>query len=92
MLLIAFYEGRELILNAFKNGLFPLKSTQGKGLIILTLKQMLQRLPVVLAQVKPANNSENLLNEIRQTVYSLHHSKEHTKRVYNNKIKSINQM
>ena len=31
---------------------------------------MLQRLPIALAQVKAGNNSESLLNEIRQTVYS----------------------
>ena len=32
----------------------------------LTPKQMLRRLPIALAQVKEGNNSENLLNEIRQ--------------------------
>ena len=50
---------------------------------------MLQRLPVALAQVKAGNNSENLLNEIRQVVYSLHQSKEIIKKVSNNVIKSI---
>ena len=40
---------------------------------------MLQRLPISLAQVKPSNNSESLLNEIRQIVYSLYQSKEITK-------------
>ena len=40
---------------------------------------MLQRIPIVLAQVKAGNNSENLLNEIRQIVYSLNQSKEITK-------------
>ena len=54
------------------------KETSGLGLKILTSKQMLQRLPIVLVQVKPGNNSENLLNEIRQIVYSLHQSKEIT--------------
>ena len=62
----------------------------GTGLKILTPKQMLQRLPVALAQVKAANNSESLLNEIRQIVYSLYQSKQITKKVYNNIIKSIN--
>ena len=33
---------------------------------------MLQRLPIALAQVKAGNASENLLNDIRQTIYSLH--------------------
>ena len=41
---------------------------------------MLQRLPVALAQVKAGNNSENLFNEIRQIVYSLHQSEEITKK------------
>ena len=43
--------------------------TKGKGLKILTPKQIIQRLPITLAQVKAGNNSESLLNEIRQTVY-----------------------
>ena len=65
------------------------KATEGEGLKILTPKQMLQRLPIALTQVKAGNNSENLLNEIRQIVYSLYQSKEITKKVYNNIIKSI---
>ena len=64
--------------------------TKGTGLKILTPKQMLQRLPIALAQVKAGNNSESLLNEIRQIVYSLYQSKQITKKVYNNIIKSIN--
>ena len=63
--------------------------TKGKGLKIFTPKQMLQRLPIALAQVKVGNNSESLLNEIRQIVYSLYQSKQITKKVYNNIIKSI---
>ena len=66
-----------------------IKATEGKGIKILTPKQMLQRLPIALAQVKAGNNSESLLNEIRQIVYSLYQSKEITKKVYNNIIKSI---
>ena len=50
---------------------------------------MLQRLPIALAQVKSGNNSQNVLNEIRKIVYSLYQSKEITKKVYNNIIKSI---
>ena len=50
---------------------------------------MLQRLPIALAQVKAGNNSESLLNEIRQIVYSLYQSQEITKKVYNNIIKSM---
>ena len=55
---------------------------------ILTPKQMLQRLPIVLAQVKASNTSENLLNEISQIIYSLY-SKEITKNVYNNIMNSL---
>ena len=83
------YYGRELVINSFKSGLFPLKSTTGTRLKVLTPKQMLQRLPIALAQVKAGNNSESLLNEIRQIVYSLYQSKQITKKVYNNIIKSI---
>ena len=64
--------------------------TEGKGLKILTPKQILQRLPIALAQVKGGNNSESLLNEIRQIVYSLYQSKQITKKVCNNLIKYIN--
>ena len=66
-----------------------LKATKGTELKILTPKQMLQKLPIVLAQVKAGNNLQSLLNEIRQIVYSLFQSKEITKRVFNNIIKSI---
>ena len=54
--------------------------TEGKGLKILTPKQMLQRLPISLAQVKAGNNSLSLLNEIRQIVYSLYQSKQTTRK------------
>ena len=50
---------------------------------------MLQRLPIALAQVKPGNPSENLLNEIRQITYSLYRVKEFTRKVYYNKMNSI---
>ena len=63
--------------------------TKGKELKILTPKQMLQRLPIALKQVKACNNSENLLNEIRQIAYSLYQSKEITKKVDNDLIKSF---
>ena len=56
------------------------KKKKGKGLTsildrqlkMLTLKQMLQRLAIVLAQVKASNNLENLFNEVRQVVYFLY--------------------
>ena len=84
-------QGREAVLTAFKSGIFQVskKSQEGEGLKILTPNQMLKRLPIALAQVKAGNNSESLLNEIRQIVYSLYQSKEITKKVYNNIINSI---
>ena len=57
----------------------------GTGLKILTNKQMLNRLPILLAQ----NNSSKLKNEIRQVLYSLYRLKVLTKTVYNNLIKAI---
>ena len=63
--------------------------TEGTGLKILTPKQILQRLPIALAHLKAGDNSESLLSEIRQIVYSLHQSKQITEKVYNNIIKSI---
>ena len=54
--------------------------TEGTGLKISTPKQMLQRLPRALVQVKAGNNSESLLNEIRQIVYSQFQSKQITKK------------
>ena len=66
-----------------------LAKQEGTGLKILTPKQMLQRLEIALAQIKAGNTSESLLNEMRQIVYSLYQSKEVTKKVYNNIIKSV---
>ena len=60
------------------------KSIHEEGLKILTPIQMLQRLPIALGQVKAGNTSDNLLNEIRQSIYSLYRPKEITKKVYNN--------
>ena len=65
------------------------KTNYREGLKILTPKQMLQRLPIALAQVKAGNTSGNLLNEIRQILYSLYRAKAITKRVFNNIINSI---
>ena len=63
--------------------------TKGKGIKILIPKKVLQRLPIAIAQVKAGNNSENLLNKIREIIYSLYQSKEITKKVYNNLMKSL---
>ena len=87
-LLIFFRDYGKIVLDASYKSKHD--DTKGTGLKILTPKQMLQRLPIALAQVKAGNNSERLLNEIRQIVYSLYQSKQITKKVYNNIIKSIN--
>ena len=63
--------------------------SSGSGLKILTNKQMLNRLPILLAQIQAGNNSIKLKNEIRQILYLLYRSKVLTKTVYNNLIKSI---
>ena len=93
-----FYISREEVINFFRDhGKMVLDAaykskhnkTGGKGLKILTPKQMFQRLPIALAQVKAGNNSESSSNEIRQIVYSLYQSKKITKKVYNNIIKSM---
>ena len=64
-------------------------SKKGKGLKILINKQMLNRLPILLAQIQAGNNSIKLKNETRQILYSLYKSKALTKTVYNKLIKSI---
>ena len=56
------------------------KAKYGGWLKILNPKQMLQRLPIALGQVKTVNTSENLLNEIRQIIYSFYQAKEVTKK------------
>ena len=63
--------------------------TKGEGLKILTNKQMLNRFPILLAQIQAGNNSKLLKNELRQILYSLYRSKVLTKAVYNNLIKVI---
>ena len=93
-----FYISRQEVFNFFRDFTEMLSDSDYKAkknetkrawVKIFTTKQMLQRLPIALAQVKADNNSENLLNKIRQIVYSLHQSKKITKKVYNNIIKSI---
>ena len=58
------------------------ESIKGKGLKILTLNQILSRLPITLAQLKAGNNTEKLKNEIRQLLYSLYRSEKLTKQLY----------
>ena len=60
-----FYINHASLLNAFKSGIYLIKATKGEGLKILIPKQILQKLPIVLPQIKAGNTSENLLNEIR---------------------------
>ena len=84
-----FYKSREQVINSFRDYTEMLSDanydtkqneTKGTGLKRLTHKQMLQRLPIALAQVKAGNNSESLLNEIRKIVYSVYQSKQITKK------------
>ena len=56
---------------------------------MLSPEQILQRLPMALAQVKADNTSENLLNETRQTIYYLYWENEITKNIYNNTMNLI---
>ena len=88
---LSLLKGREVVYNAFESRIFQKleESQEGEGLKILTPNQMLKILPIALAQIKAGNNSESLLNEIMQIVYSLYRSKEITKKVYNNIINSI---
>ena len=58
------------------------RNQQGKGLRILSPKQILSRLPISLAQLKAGNNSKKLKNEIRQLLHSLYRSKKLTKQIY----------
>ena len=80
---------RQKIVDAFQREIFSVNKIEDTGfsdhrqsnLKILTPKQMLQRfLPIVLAQVKARNTSENLLNEVRQIVFSLYRTIEITKK------------
>ena len=66
-----------------------MSKAKGIGLKILNNKQMLNRLPILLAQIQAGNNSIKLKNEARQILYLLYRSKLLTKTVYNNLIKSI---
>ena len=55
---------------------------KGQGIKILTPNQMLNRLPIALAQLQAGNNSNKLKNEIRQLLYSLYRSKNMTEQIY----------
>ena len=83
-------EENEKIINIVERILyFNQLEQQGLGLKILTPNQMLNRLPISLAQLKAGNNSEKLKNEIRQLLYSLYRSKKLTKQLYKSLIDII---
>ena len=74
------YESRQAVIKLFNDyssvaSEAKQKAKYREGLKILTPKQMLQRLPIVLEQIKAGNTSENLLSEIRQLIYSLYQAK-----------------
>ena len=77
-------ENRDKIINIVEKIFNFNKQQKGEGFKILTLKQMLERLPIAFAQVKAGNTSENLLMEIFQIIYYLYQAKEITKNVYDN--------
>ena len=81
---IKFYDDYSSMVSEAKS-----KASKGTGPKILTPKQRLQRLTMALAQVKARSNSESLLNQVRQIVYSFYQSKQITKKVCNNIIKFI---
>ena len=77
-------KGLNKILEIVKDILnFNKQNQQGEGIEILIPNQMLNRLPITLAQLQAGNNSNKLKNEIRQLLYSLYRSKNMTKQVYN---------
>ena len=63
------YEGWELTLNAFKNGIFPIKATQCEGHKILVTKQMLQRLSIALEQIQAGSTPGNKSNLSNSTFF-----------------------
>ena len=67
----------------------PPKEQEAKGLKIMTLSQLIIRLPIVLGQKQAGNNSQKLNNEIRQIIYSLYRSNNLSKIIYNRLINSI---
>ena len=77
------------IVKELECSIFGYEELSGSGLKILTNKQMLNCLSILLAQIQARNNSNKLKNEARQILYSLYRSKELTKTVYNNLIKAI---
>ena len=79
------------LLKEFKDVYNYVKNTKtsGKGLKILTPKQMLSRLPVLLTEIQAGKNSKKLKNKARQLIYSLYKSKKISKKLYNILIKKL---
>ena len=77
-------EDPESIVEIVKKSLKFNKQNQqkGQGIKILTPNQMLNRLPIALAQLQAGNNSNKLKNKIRQLLYSLYRSKNMTEQIY----------
>ena len=93
-----FFEARARVLHAFESKKFPIKNegthfsekvSDHSNIKILTPQQKPQRLPIALVQVKTGNTTENLLNEIRQSIYFLYQAKEIAKRAYNYLMNSV---
>ena len=84
-------EGKKIlrIINKILDFNFNEQKQKGQGIKILTLNQMLSRLPIYLAQLKAGSNSEKLKNEIKQLLYSLYRSKKLTKNIYKSLIDII---
>ena len=82
-------ENQKKVINIAEKFSTLINNKEGKEGKILTAKQMLQRLPIALGQVKADNTYENLLNEIGQIIYFLYPVKEIPKKVCNNIISSI---
>ena len=88
------YKSRQAVIKLF-NDYSPIASEAkfkvkyAEDLKMLTPKQIFQTLLIALALVKAGNTFENLLNKIRQMIYSLYLAKEINKKVYNNIMNSI---
>ena len=77
------------MINIVEKTLISNNREKGKGLKILTPKQILQGLPRTVAQVKAKDTCENFLKEILQIIFYLYQAKGVTKKVYDNIIHSI---
>ena len=62
------------------------KKKTGTGIKILTPNKILNRPPVMPAQLKAGNNSYKVKNEIRQRLCLLHQHNQITKKLFNNSL------